>query len=476
MDILMVAAEHGREMRETDAADAIASLSKALRQLGHDVTVALPRHPGFEAGGLLVARRLTPLQLPGGGEITVFDGQLPSGVQLALFDAPVLFDRPGVYGDEHGEYADNCKRWSLLAQAAAALVHHRAELGKAFDIVHLHDAAAALVPVVLGRSPGPVVPTVLTIHDAARQCSFTAQDARAHGVSEDLLSDETLRDDGRLNLLRSGLLSADALTTVSPSYARELSSVDRAGSIASVIAKLDEPLVGITNGVDYAVYNPATDPVLVSRFDAEDPSNKGRSKTAALRELELDLELGRPLVLAVGALTAEKGFDLLVQSMPQLLRHDLSLIVAGRGEAAIEKKLEAARQRHRDRLAWVQAPEPAALRRLYAAADLVLVPSRHEPCGLIQLVAQRYGAVPIARATGGMLDTVVDCDAALETGTGFLFDDDGDLQAALARALAAYRSAKWSKLVRRVMRRDLGWDRPARRYLQIYRQTIGAKA
>jgi starch synthase len=476
MDILMVAAEHGREVRETDAADAIASLAKALRQLGHEVTVALPRHPGFEAGGLMVARRLTPLLLPGGGEITVFDGQLPSGVQLALFDAPVLFDRPGVYGDANGEFADNCKRFSLLSQAAAALVHHRAELGKAFDIVHLHDAAAALVPMVLRRSPGPVVPTVLTIHDAARQCVFSANEARAHGVSDELLSDESLREDGRLNMLRSGVLSADVLTTVSPAYARELSSPERAGSIASVIAKLDKPVIGITNGVDYAVYNPATDPVLVSRFDAEDPSNKGRSKTASLRELELDFELDRPLLVAFGELTAEKGFDLVVQGLPQLMKLDISLIVVGRGDPALEKKLEAARQRHRERLGWVAVPDATAVRRLHAAADLVLTPSRHEPCGLVQLVAQRYGAVPIARATGGVVDTVVDCDAALETGTGFLFDDDEAFAGALGRALAAYRNTKWPKLVRRVMRRDLGWDRPARRYLQIYRQTIGATA
>jgi starch synthase len=243
-----------------------------------------------------------------------------------------------------------------------------------------------------------------------------------------------------------------------------------------VIAKLDKPVIGITNGVDYAVHNPATDPVLVSRFDAEDPSNKGRSKTASLRELELDFELDRPLLVAFGELTAEKGFDLVVQSLPQLMKLDISLIVVGRGDPALEKKLEAARQRHRERLAWVAAPDAAAVRRLHAAADLVLTPSRHEPCGLVQLVAQRYGAVPIARATGGVVDTVVDCDAALETGTGFLFDDDEGFSGALGRALAAYRNTKWPKLVRRVMRRDLGWDRPARRYLQIYRQTIGATA
>lgn len=471
----MVAAEHGPYVQETDAADAVASLAKALRQLGHEVTVALPRHPGFEAGGLMVARRLTPLTLSGGGEVTVFDGQLPSGVGLTLFDAPVLFDRPGVYGDENGEYADNPKRFSLLCQAATALVHQRAELGKAFDIVHLHDAAAALLPLVSSRSPGPVVPTVLTIHDARHQIEFLRKDAEAQGVAREIL-DEAPAEDGKLNALRSGLLSADALTTVSPTYARLLASEEHSGPLARAVSGLDKPLVGVVNGVDYAIYNPATDPVLISRYDAEDPSNKGRSKTALLSELELELETDRPLIFAIGKLTPENGFDQLVDSLGAILKNDVALVVAGRGAAAIEKKLESAKERDRDRVAWVPAPDAAAVRRLYAAADFVLIPERYVPCGSVQLIAQRYGALPIARAVGGIADTVVDCDASLSTGTGFLFDTDAELVGAVARALAAYKTAAFPKLVRRVMRRDLGWDRPARRYLQIYRQTIGATA
>jgi starch synthase len=476
MDILMVAAEHGPYVRQTDAADAVASLAKALRQLGHDVTVALPRHPSFEAGGLMVARRLTPLSLPGGGEITVFDVQLPSGVQLSLFDAPVLFDRPGVYGEGDTDYPDNAKRFSLLSQASAALVHQRAELGKAFDIVHLHDCAAALVPLVLRRAPGPVVPTVLTIHDGTRQCIFDRESARAQGVSEELLSDESLLDGERLNALRAGILGADALTTVSPSYARELARPERSGSLASAIALLEKPIIGVTNGVDYAIHNPATDPILISRYDAEDPSNKGRSKSALLRELELELELERPLFVLFDEPGTERATELVIASLSALLKQDLSLVIAGRAAGAGDKKLETARQKYRERVALVPELDAALTRRLHAAADFVLIPSRHEPCGMVQLVAQRYGAVPIARATGGIVDTVTDCDAALDTGTGFLFDDDAGLIGAVARALAAYRSPGFPRLVRRIMRRDLGWDRPARRYLQIYRQTIGATA
>jgi starch synthase len=475
MDILMVAAELSPWVRETDAADVVASLAKALRQLGHGVSIAAPRYPGFETGGLMLARRLTPLPLPGGGEVTVFDGHLPSGVQLVLFDAPVLYDRPGAYGEGDSDYADNAKRFGLLSQAAAALVRQRAQQGQAYDVVHVHDYPAALVPIALRRLPGPAVPTVLTIHDGTRQGTFPAAQLEALGVAGEGDVDEGLMLDGRVNLLKAGVVFADAITTVSPTYARELRSAERTSALARVFEETGKEVVGIVNGIDYATYNPATDTQLTSRYDAEDPSNKGRSKTQLLRELNLDLELERPLVALLGPLTKAKGADIVAAALPAILRHDLSFVAAGSGPESLCSKLEPDK-RHENRAALLQAPSEAQLRRVFAAADIVLVASRHEPCGITQLVAERYGAVPVAHATGGILDTIVDCDAALETGTGFLFDElsQAGLIGALERALAAYASEAWPRLRRRVMRLDLGWDRPARRYLQIYRHSLAA--
>jgi starch synthase len=403
--------------------------------LGHNVSVAVPRQPGFEREGLLLARRLTPLPLLEGGDVPVLDGQLPSGVQITAFDAPVLFDRPGVYGDGEHDYADNAARFSLLSQAAAALVSQREQQGKAFDVVHLHDVPAALVPTFLSRMSGPTVPTVLTIHDGSRQ-GIVAPDAV--GALASLAADGSLSLGDQLCLLKAGVVHADALTTV---------------------------------------YNPATDPALPSRYDAEDAEPKGVCKTAVLRSLELELELERPLLLAPVALDPQKGSDLVIGALPLLSRNDQTLIVAGRLPAALAKKLRALGTRYRERLAWVEELDGATLRRLYAAADLVLLPSRSEPCGTAQLVAQRYGAAPVARAVGGLADTIVDADLELETGTGFLFDEDSPeaLAAATARALGAWGTSAWARLRRRIMRLDLGWDRPARRYLQIYRQTLAAR-
>jgi starch synthase len=478
MDILMVAAELFPYVRQTDAAEAVASLAKALRQLGHDVTIALPRYPGLEAGGLLVARRLTPLPLPSGGEVTVLDGQLSSGVRVVLFDAPVLFERPGIYGESDEDYPDNAKRFGLLSEAASALVRQRAQQGQAFDILHLHDWPAALVPLALRRSPGPMLPSLLTIHDVTRQGAFPLRDLEALGVPRELAEADGLVLAGKINVLFCGVMFADALTTVSPSYAEEMLREELSGPLAQALAASGKPVVGVTNGIDYAYCNPATDAALVSRYDAEDSSNKGRSKSKLLLDLGFDLEPERPLVAALGPLTQEKGFDLLASALPSVLKQGLAVVIAGRGSESVISRLQALCSDYSDVSAVLRDPDDATLHRIMGAADFVLVPSRHEPCGISQLFGQRYGALPVVSSAGGLKDTVVDCDAAAETGTGFVFDEltPRALNGALARGLSAYRSAVWPRLQRRVMRLDLSWDRPARRYLQVYRQTLAAKA
>lgn len=472
----MVAAEVGPYVRETDAADAVASLAKSLRQMGHGVTIVAPRHPGVP--DTMLARRLTPLTIDGGAEVTIMDAQLPSGAQLTLFDAPVLFDRPGVYGEDGKDYPDNAARFALLAQVTAALVKAKEQQGQAFDVVHAHDCAAALVPIVLARSGASRLPVILTIHDITRQGVLPLKDFDALGLPKELNTEEGARLGGKLNLLKLGMLHADAITTVSDSYAAQFESEEVAGPLAEVVKRLDRPVIGVVSGIDYGVVNPATDPTLPHRYDAEDASNKGRVKTEILRELELELDVARPLLVALGPATKEHGFDLIAGALSALLKQDVTMVVTGEGPSAIVRRLESAEEKHRERFRHLRELPSGRERRLLAAADLVITAVRQVPCGTIQLVAQRYGAVPVALATGGIRDTVVDCDAKLETGTGFLFDDPTSeaLLAAVQRAIAAYRHERFPQLRRRVMRQDSSWDRPARRTLQLYRQTIGSTA
>ncbi len=474
----MVSAELSPYARETPAADSVASLTKTLRQVGEDVTLALPRYPGFEAQGLLLARRLSPVVLEDGTEFSVFDGQLPSGARLVLFDAPESFQRSGIFGEEGKEYADNVKRMSLFAQATVTWLRERVREGQGFDVVHLHDFAAAPVAAALSADSGVPIPSVLTIHDVRRQGDFSARElAVVRPLSEPGLA-ECFKLGSRLNLLKAGIQCADMLTTVSATYAEQLRTEELAGALAKVIAERDPPVVGIENGIDFAAYNPATDSALASHYTAEDISNKGRCKTAVIRQAGLELETDRPLVTASGELTREHGFDLVADAAASLLKGYVSLVVAGIPGAGTKRKLAAARKHFPETFAAIESVDDALLRRLVAGADLVICADETQPFYSVPLIAQRYGALPVARAVGSARDTLVDCDAALETGTGFAFRErSGEaLLAAVQRGLAAMRSPAWPALRRRVMRRDLGWDRPTRRYLQVYRQAAASRA
>ncbi len=469
MDILLALAELAPYVRETETANSAAALVKALRQLGHRVTVAAPRSPGFEAGGLLAARRLTPLTLEGGREVNVLDGQLASGAELVLFDLPGLFDRDALYGEGGTDYADNAERFAAYARAVAALVAQRAEQGKAVEVVHAFDAVSSLVPLALR---GQSVPVVFTIGDIARRADFPDSARNSLGFSD--LTSLTL--EGGLSGMASAVTLAGAVTTVSARYAEEILQPALSGALSSVLAGLTEPVLGIAGGVDYATCNPATDTALESRFDAEDPSNKGRSKVAALKKLELELELDRPLLVFIGDLEREAGADALFEALPDVLKLDLAVVVANTGAPTAAARFQALARDYAGDLACVPKVDERFSRQLFAAADLALVLSAGGPGGNRQLFAQRYGAVPIAFATGALVDAIVDADAELDTGTGFLFDalDAEALNGALSRAFSAYGNPAFARLRRRVMRLDVAWDRPARRYAQVYRKLLPA--
>jgi starch synthase len=474
MDLLFVTTELAPFVKVGGLADVAAALPKALRALGHKVTIVLPRFPALEAGGLLVARRLTPLKLSFEDkilEVTVFDGRLASQVDLVLVDAPGLFDRGGVYGEGGEDYPDNALRFAVLSRAAAELAKQRAQAGAPFDVVHCNDWPTALVP-VFGKAETAFPKTVLTIHNVAHQGVFPKDTLPKLGLSWELFNIDGIEFYGGLNVLKAGILAADAVTTVSPTYAREIQTPEGGGRLDGVLRARGASLLGIVNGVDYGVWNPATDPALPARYDAEDASQRSVSHGALQKELGLPVDLSAPIVASVGRMVQQKGTDLVAEMIPRLVRAtEAQVVVAGDGDPALVAKVESAVARADGRAVFARAASEGLVHRIFGGADVVLVPSRFEPCGLVQMYAQRYGAVPVARSTGGLVDTVVDCDAKLETGTGFLFDQDSAdaLFGATERALAARAGSRWPTLVRRVMKLDRGWERPARQYEQLYR-------
>jgi starch synthase len=488
MEILFVSTELAPYVKVGGLADVAAALPKALRSLGHKVTIVMPRYAAFESSGLLAARRLTPLEVTLGDRthrVTVYDARLPTQVDLVLIEAPGLFDRPGVYGENGEDYADNPLRFALLSRAAAELAKQRAASGQPFDIVHCHDWPTALVPSHL-RTLAKEVPalaatkTVLTIHNLAHQGTFAKDVLPTLGLGWDAFTIDGIEFYGGVNVLKQGILTADAVTTVSTTYAREIQTPALGYRLDGVLRDRARAIVGITNGVDYAVWNPATDSVLAARYDAEDSSHKARCKGALQREVGLPIDAAAPLVVSVGRLVLQKGSDLVAAVIPKLLRAtDAQVVVSGDGDASLVKKVHdaCAKVDAHGRAVFVRAASEALVHRIFAGADFVLVPSRFEPCGLVQLYAQRYGALPVARATGGLVDTIVDCDAKLETGTGFTFEEEteGALLGAIERGIAARVSPKWPGLVRRVMRLDRGWERPARQYEQVYRGIVGTR-
>ena len=266
------------------------------------------------------------------------------------------------------------------------------------------------------------------------------------------------------------------MTSVSTTYAREIQTPAGGHGLDGVLRARGSKLVGIVNGVDYAVWNPSTDTHIAARYDAEDTAPRARCRGILQKTLGLPID-DSPIVSFVGRLVAQKGIDLLVSAIPRVLRGtEAVFVVAGDGEPALIRSIEDLVQSSHGRVVFARAASEQLVHQMFAGSDVVCVPSRYEPCGLVQLYAQRYGAMPVARATGGLVDTVIDCDAKLETGSGFLFEAESDLElaATIQRALAAHASPAWPSLVRRVMRLDRGWDRPARQYEHVFRNVIAS--
>ena len=386
----------------------------------------------------------------------MFDGRLASQVDLVVDRrARASSIAPGVYGERGEDYPDNALRFAAFSRAAAELVRQRAASGRPVDIVHCNDWPTALVPTYL-RALAAETPAlaatraVLTDPQRGRtRASSRRTCCRRIGLGWDSFRVDGIEFYGKVNLLKQGIVTADAVTTVSPTYAREIQTAEHGAKLDGVLRERGEALVGITNGVDYAVWNPATDPAIAARYDAEDLANQARCKGALQKELGLPLDAQAPLVASVGRLVEQKGTDLVVAALPKLLRGDRR---AGRRRGRRRARARLAPSRPRwpsptGASAFARAASEPLVHRIFAAADVVLVPSRYEPCGLVQLYAQRYGALPVARATGGLVDTVVDCDAKLETGTGFLFEERtaDALLGATERALAARTLPRWAR-------------------------------
>ncbi len=471
--------------------DVAGALPRAIAGLGHEVRIATPFYRGVnpERYGATPGLRLA-VGLKGRPEpVEVWEGRLSDGVGLLLFRHDRYFGRAGLYvepqasnSQERGrDYPDNLERFTLFCRA---VLEWLAQSPWVPDLVHTHEWQTALLPVYLRMSDRKRrIPTVFTIHNLAYQGLFPASTLPITGLGPEQLTVERIEFYGGLNLMKGAILDADLVTTVSPTYSREIRTAEQGCGLEGVLARRGEALFGVLNGVDYEVWDPRRDPLIPFRYDADDLSGKASCKEALLKELGLspgDRGSGTPLIGIVSRLTDQKGWDLIVAVIEELMHLDVSLAILGTGEPRYQRLLEEVARRHPRRVGLRLGFDEGLAHRIEAGADIFLMPSRYEPCGLNQLYSLRYGTVPVVRATGGLADTVVPytpSTALSGEATGFAFTacEPSALLNVLLLALEVRRDPeRWRAIQRAGMQADFSWERSAREYVRLYHKVCAA--
>ncbi|CUX70951.1 MULTISPECIES: glycogen synthase GlgA [Agrobacterium] len=473
MRILAVTAEMFPFVKTGGLADAAGALPEALESLGGEVRTLLPLY-----------RRLSPL-VSGqeaclttnilGQPVSVFS-VTAGGRNLLLLEAADLFDRDGhPYGEKEAPFSDNDVRFAVLSKVAAEIALGALD-GWQPDIVHAHDWHAALVCVYLSEAT-PKVPSVLTLHNLAFQGQYPLERASMLGLPSHLCTVDCLEYYGDLSFLKGGLTTASAITTVSPTYAREILMPEAGMGMHGVLAGRRDSLRGIVNGVDQDVWDPATDPYILANFTSATATRRNLNKYALLQALGLAHTQG-PVFGVVSRLTWQKGIDLLPDVVPLIIEKKGRLIIHGEGDRALEDSLRALAKRYPELVCAHIGYDERLAHMIQAGSDFIIQPSRFEPCGLTQLYALRYGALPIVSRTGGLAETIIDAnDAAIEArvATGFQFEpaNTDDLRAALERAIHAYNDRElFRRLQAQAMGANFSWDKSARQYMTLFESLV----
>ncbi len=479
LNICLATAEFAPLAKTGGLADVSAALSAFLHEDGHDVRVLMPFYSTLKRDGLDIepVARLQQLSMKIGLwdiEYSIDRAVLPgSGMPIYLLRCPALYDRDGLYTNASDEHL----RFILLSRAAIELCQHTQF---APDIFHCHDWHTSLIPLYLKTIYSwdtlfANTRSVLTIHNIGYQGVFGTDILADLGLGE---STGTLHQDdfsaGRINFLKTGLLYADLLTTVSPTYAREIQGSDYGMGLDDILRARDDALIGILNGVDSKEWNPETDELIPRKFALQDLSGKKICKRELLKEMGLGGREKQPLIGIVSRLVGQKGFDLVEDVLPEVLsRRDFSVVVLGSGEPRFEQFFEALQHHARGRVSFYRGYNERLAHWIEAGSDMFLMPSLYEPCGLNQMYSLKYGTIPIVRETGGLADSVQAINSANGTGTGVRFQhyDGTGLRWAIDTALDLYDDKPlWKEIMRNGMAKDFSWQRQGEQYVKIFRQ------
>jgi starch synthase len=458
--------------------DVLDGLPAALAARGHEVSVCLPCYRGLREDSALDASDTgVKLWIPIRDRqvaAEIWQSETAKGVQIFLIRQDEYFDRPAIYGEEGRAYGDNAERFIFFSKAVVELARR---ITPQPEILHAHDWQAALIPVLVKERRLPFR-TVLTIHNLAYQGNFWAPDFELLNLPGDYFTPRGVEFYGEVNLLKGGILYADRVTTVSERYAIEIQTPEFGAGLDAVLREHAHKLHGILNGADYATWDPATDPLLPAHYGPDSLEGKTACRDALLAKLELDPTPAGPVVAMVTRLAQQKGIDLLIPLLDRLLAHDVRLVILGEGDTAFERELAIASRRHTGRFAYQQRLDLPLSHLIYAGADVFLIPSHFEPCGLNAMYALKYGAIPVARSVGGLFESLQDDDPQSGTGNAILFHNDSAeaFWDAIRRALQFHRDrSRWRDLMLRAMAADFSWDRAAERFEHVYRLALGAR-
>jgi len=481
MQIAFAASECTPFAKTGGLADVVGALPRELVKLGAKVSVYLPfyarvrRH--IEGEPKVVVRSLTIPFRYYNRFAGVVDGGQRDGVQHYFIECPELFDRKELYGTHGSDYPDNAERFGLFSRAAI----EASKLLGVPDVFHVHDWQAALIPVYLGTiyASDPALSrtaTVLTIHNAAYQGKFPPATTEQLLFPWEVFTMDKVEQFDRFNFLKGGVVFSDLLTTVSKKYAEEIQTKEFGEQLEGVLERRAAVLRGILNGVDYTLWNPATDANLAANYTPAKLAGKRACRADLLRAFGLEKIAGTtPVIGIVSRLARQKGFGIVAQIVEEFARRDVAVVALGTGDATYENLLRDWAFRHPATISVQIRYDDVLAHKIEAGADMFLMPSLYEPSGLNQMYSLKYGTVPIVRATGGLDDTIEEWDPVKGTGTGFKFEgfNPRDLLAEIDRAIEAFRDKKgWTRLMRNGMARDYCWSGPAKEYVKVYEEAV----
>ncbi len=482
MKVLIAASEAVPFIKTGGLADVIGTLVDEFLRCGVQAAIILPYYRGVreKADSFEIRPLGIQLDIPIGERTEtaeLLSGKTPGGATAYFVKNDTFYDREEIYGTPEGDFPDNLSRFTFFDRAVCEFFPL---LDVKYDILHCNDWQTGLIPVyakTLYKNAFRETATFMTLHNLGYQGLFWSLDMPLTGLGWEFFSSDGLEFHEKINILKGGILFADILTTVSPGYAKEILTEEYGFGLEGVLQKRSKDLYGIMNGINYEEWAPEHDRDISSFYSADDLSGKEECKKALLKTCGLS-EKGALLIGLVTRLASQKGLDIVAGAADEIVQSGINMVILGRGEEHLQKVFKNLEKRHRGRMSVAVRFDDTLAHRVYAGSDTFLMPSRYEPCGLGQLIALRYGAVPIVRRTGGLADSITEYDPSHETGTGFLFDrySPDDMLAAVRKANGLF-SAKplWQKIQKNAMEQDFSWNNSAKQYIALYDKAMGQR-